>query len=70
MSPYARKLILAAGCLYMATILAVGIAGVAGCAHPSGAQIEKAARDAQVKMNAYCDARAKAIEALGAAGAP
>ena len=60
MNPNARLIIAT-----LATMGAVGSASVAGCVAPSREQVERAAEEARAKVNAYCDARAKAIEALG-----
>lgn len=50
----------------IAALVLAGVAGLlAACGSASRAQIEKAADEARVKVNQYCDARQKAIEALG-----
>lgn len=64
-----RRLIAAGGLIWLASILAVGGIGLVGCGTQGREQIEKAANEARVKVNQYCDARQKAIEALGTAGA-
>lgn len=62
MTPDARKLILAG----LATVVLVGCSfAVASCGSASREQVEKAADEARTRVNAYCDARAKALEALG-----
>ena len=53
-----------------ALVLAGAAALLAACSGASRAQLDKAAADTRKAVNAYCDARAKAIEALGEAGAP
>lgn len=63
MRPDVRRLILAA-------LVLVGGAGlVAACGGASEQEIRKAADEARASLNKFCDARQKAIEALGAAGA-
>jgi len=46
-------------------VLGAGIDLLAACGSASRAQVEKAADEARARVNAYCDARAKALEALG-----
>lgn len=38
---------------------------LAACSGASGQEAQRLADDARAKVNAYCDARAKALEALG-----
>lgn len=52
----------------VAAALAVGGLALAGCGPAHREALAKAEADARAKVNAYCDARAKVIEALGAAG--
>lgn len=49
-----------------ALVLVCGSACLAACGSAHRETLEKAAAEAQRKVNAYCDARQKAIEALGA----
>jgi hypothetical protein len=60
-----RKAIIAS----VATALAIGGLALVGCGPAHREALAKAEADARAKVNAYCDARAKVIEALGAAGA-
>jgi len=61
----ARRCTLAA----LATALATGGAALAGCGAQSQQELERANAAVMAKVNAYCDGRQKAIEALGEAGA-
>lgn len=65
MRPDVRRLIVAT----IATALAVGGIALVGCGPAHREALAKAEADARAKVNAYCTARQKAIEALGAAGA-
>lgn len=50
-------------------VLGSGLRLLAACGGAGSAELEKAAAEARAKMNQYCDARQKAIEALSEAGA-
>lgn len=53
-------------------VLASGIAALVACSSASREEFAKAEAAARAKVNQYCDARQKAIEALGVGegGAP
>lgn len=65
MRPDVRRLILAA----VLTALAAGGLALAGCGASGEQAARKAADESRATLNKFCDARQKAIEALGAAGA-
>lgn len=50
-------------------VLALCIATLAACGGSGGAQAKQIADGAREAVNKYCDARQKALEALGEAGA-
>lgn len=52
-----------------ALVLGACLVGLAACGGSSGAQAKQIADGAREAVNAYCDARQKALEALGEAGA-
>jgi len=52
----------------LALVLAACVACVVGCGAAGGEQAQKVADEARAKINAYCDARAKALDALGIDG--
>lgn len=68
MRPDVRRLILAGASL----VLVCGAGYLAACSGAHREALAKAEADARAKVNQYCDARQKIIEALGAddAGAP